>query len=271
MGLSDMKGSPGFDYNEIMREPLLPEGRTCDILGVKIAVTNLHTVIKQLTDHLEEYRGNYVCVTNVHTTVMAHDNKKYLAVQNGGIMAVPDGKPLRLICRRKGFAMASRVAGPDLMPALLKLSEEKGYRHFFFGGTEETLAKLKENLEAQFPKLQIAGTYSPPFKPLSEISKEEMQEVADRINATNPDFVWVGLGAPKQELWMARQKGKVNAVMLGVGAAFDFHAGTMRRAPKWMQEMYLEWLYRLIKDPKHLLGRYLKTNFRFIWLNIMGK
>lgn len=266
-----MIGAPEFDYNRIKRQPLLKKGVTCDILGVKLAVSNMRSVITQLSDHLEEYRGRYVCVTNVHTDVMAHDNPKYGRVQNRAVLAVPDGKPLEYMLRKKGHPEAERIAGPELLPALCALSEEKGYRHFFYGASEETLQKLKTNLMRAFPQLQIAGTYAPPFKALSETSAEEMAAEAARINETRPDYVWVGLGAPKQEFWMARQEGRVNAVMLGVGAAFEFHAGTVKRAPKWVQDLYLEWLYRLLQDPKRLLKRYVTTNVKFLWWNLFPR
>ena len=247
---------------------LLPAGRTCNILGVHIAVTNIHSVMHELTTHLESYRGGYVCVSNVHTTVMAHDNPMYCKVQNESIMAVPDGKPLVFVCHRKGHPEAERVAGPDLMPALLRLSEKKGYRHFFYGSTQETILQLEENLHERYPKLEIAGMYSPPFRPLS---REEDAAIVDQINETAPDFIWVGLGAPKQEDWMYDHRGRIKGVMLGVGAAFDFSAGTAKRAPRWMQECYMEWLYRLMQDPKRLFHRYFTTNVRFVFLNLFRR
>ena len=158
-------------------------------------------------------------------------------------------------------------SGPDLMPEILRVSEEEGYSHYFYGSTEQTLKALEKNLREKYPRLNIAGVYSPPFRKLTE---EEDIETIERINAAKPDFLWVGLGAPKQERWMYEHRGKVNAVMLGVGAAFDFHAGTAKRAPKWMQEFYLEWLYRLIQDPKRLLRRYVRSNAQFIWLILTG-
>ncbi len=253
---------------KVHKSQLLPAGRTCNILGVHIAVTNIHSVMHELTTHLESYRGGYVCVSNVHTTVMAHDNPMYCKVQNESIMAVPDGKPLVFVCHRKGHPEAERVAGPDLMPALLRLSEKKGYRHFFYGSTQETILQLEENLHERYPKLEIAGMYSPPFRPLS---REEDAAIVDQINETAPDFIWVGLGAPKQEDWMYDHRGRIKGVMLGVGAAFDFSAGTAKRAPRWMQECYMEWLYRLMQDPKRLFHRYFTTNVRFVFLNLFHR
>ena len=148
------------------------------------------------------------------------------------------------------------------MPEIFKLSEEQGYRHFFYGSKQSTLDALQKELQKRYPKLNIVGMYSPPFRPLTE--EEDAREVA-MINEAHPDFIWVGLGAPKQENWMAAHKNRVNGLMLGVGAGFDFHAGKVKRAPKWMQELCLEWLFRLMQDPKRLLPRYFDTNMSFIW------
>lgn len=235
---------------------------SCDILGTRIHVTDMEKTIDYLTRNLEELRGEYVCVSNVHTTVTAYREKEYQKVQNGSILNLPDGKPLSMVQRARGFGEAGRVPGPDLMPEVFRLSEKKGYRHYFYGSTEETLSALKKRLKERFPKLEIAGMYSPPFRPLTV---REDEEVIRRINEAKPDFIWVGLGAPKQERWMADHKGKVNGIMLGVGAGFDFHAGTVRRAPQWMQEICMEWLFRIGQDPRRLLPRYLDTNFSFLW------
>lgn len=253
-----------FKYSRQMN---LEAPKCCNILGVDIAVTNMKSVIHFLTGNLERLRGEYVCVSNVHTTVMAYNDPSYCEVQNSAAIAVPDGKPLSLICRVRGYRTAQRVAGPDLMPEILWVSEKEGYTHYFYGSTEHTLDALEKNLRKKYPKLNIVGVYSPPFR---KLTPDEDAEVIERINAAKPDFLWVGLGAPKQERWMYEHRGKINAVMLGVGAAFDFHAGTAKRAPKWMQEFYLEWLYRLIQDPRRLLKRYLRSNVQFIWLILTG-
>ena len=232
---------------------------TCPILNTNIAVTDMKHTVTYLTDNLETLRGKYICVSNVHTTVMSFKDTEYRAIQNGAALALPDGKPLSVVSRRRGFRNARRVPGPDLM---LEMFKQPGYRHFFYGSKEETLEMLKDNLLKMYPDLNIAGMYAPPFRPLSE---EEDAEDIKKINDARPDFIWVGLGAPKQEKWMASHQDKVNGIMLGVGAGFDFHAGTVKRAPKWMQELCLEWFYRLIKDPRRLLKRYLSTNLSFIW------
>lgn len=236
--------------------------RYCRILNTNINVTNMKETVEYLSTNLDELRGNYICVSNVHTTVMSYRDKKYNEVQNGGAMALPDGKPLSIVCRMRGFYDAGRVPGPDLMPEIFKLSKEKHYRHYFYGSTPETLEKLKEKLLERYPWLIIAGMYSPPFRPLTE---EEDAEIIKTINETKPDFIWVALGAPKQEIWMHEHQNKLNGIMLGVGAAFDFSAGTVKRAPDWVQEMCLEWLYRLSQNPKRMFSRYLTTNSSFLF------
>ncbi|MFI3213616.1 MAG: WecB/TagA/CpsF family glycosyltransferase [Eubacteriales bacterium] len=234
----------------------------CEILDTNINVINMKDAVTYISEHLEELKGNYICVSNVHTTVMSYRNEAYRKIQNGGAMALPDGKPLELECKRRGFKDAGRVPGPDLMPNIFALSEETGYTHYFYGSTLETLEKLQQNLVKEFPQLKIVGMYSPPFRPLTE---EEDCEIIQQINDVKADFVWVGLGAPKQEEWMAQHKNKIQSLMIGVGAGFDFHAGTVKRAPYWMQEYCLEWLYRLMQDPKRLLTRYVDTNVSFMY------
>lgn len=233
-----------------------------EILKTKINITTMDEAVSWLEEHLAELSGRYICISNVHTTVTAYRDETYRAVQNGSALSLPDGKPLSIVQRHRGYQNAGRVPGPDLMPEIFALSEKKGYRHYFYGSKQSTLDALKEKLLEKYPKLNIVGMYSPPFRPLTE---EEDHKAVERINAAKPDFVWVGLGAPKQEIWMAEHENRVHGVMIGVGAGFDFHAGTIKRAPKWMQEFCMEWLYRITQDPKRLLWRYLDTNFSFLW------
>ena len=236
--------------------------KRCTILNTNINVTNMDEVLQTLDHCLEEKRGDYICVANVHTTVMAFRDEQYRRIQNESWMTIPDGKPLSLVSRKRGFADAQRVPGPDLMVKVFEASKEKGYRHFFYGSTDQTLRMLRENIEKKYPYVDVVGMYSPPFRLLTA---EEDQQIITMINETHPDFVWVGLGAPKQEIWMAEHKNKIQAIMIGVGAAFDFEAGVVKRAPKWMQEMYLEWLHRILQDPKRLIPRYVSTNAAFLW------
>lgn len=234
----------------------------CRILKTDINVTNMADTISYITTNLDSLRGNYICVSNVHTTVMSFRDAEYRKIQNSGAMALPDGQPLSIVSRMRGHHEARRVPGPDLMPAILKLSEEKGYTHYFYGSTDNTLAELKKSILKDYPGLQIAGMYAPPFR---ELTKEEDEQIVADINAAKPDFIWVALGAPKQEIWMYKHKDRVNGLMIGVGAAFDFIAGTVKRAPMWMQKLCLEWVFRIMQDPKRMIPRYLNTNFAFLY------
>ena len=177
-------------------------------------------------------------------------------------MAIPDGGPLSFIGRKRGYKNMQRTTGPSYMGAILQISSAKRYRHFFYGSTEATLDKLRVWIEEDHPGVLIVGMYSPPFRPLTD---EEDRKIVEQINLAEPDFIWVSLGAPRQEKWMAVHQGKVNGLMIGVGAAFDYFAGNIKRAPEWMQKNSLEWFYRLLQDPKRLFGRYFHTNIKFIW------
>lgn len=235
---------------------------TCEIMGVRIAAIDMEWLLQFTRENISSLSGDYLCVSNVHTTVTAYEDPEYRAVQNGGIMAIPDGGPLSSVGRKRGYAQMQRTTGPSYLEEVLQISGEKGWRHYFYGGTEDTLEKLNAVLAQRYPGVSVAGMYSPPFRPLTE--EEDLQVIAN-IREAQPDFVWVGLGAPKQERWMAEHKGKIPGLMVGVGAAFDYLAGNIERAPQWMQRANLEWLYRLIQDPKRLFKRYLVTNTKFIW------
>ena len=236
---------------------------TCSILGVNIAVTDMKKTISWLEEYFSELSGAYICVSNVHTTVTAYEDENYRAVQNGGRRRSARWKASVSDQPERGFSEAERVTGPDLMGEIFRISAQHGWRHYFYGSTEETLAALREALEKTYPGIAIAGMYSPPFRPLTA---EEDRADVERINEAQADFVWVGLGAPKQERWMAAHKGRVHGLMIGVGAGFDYHAGRLKRAPQWMQRCSLEWLYRLMQDPVRLFKRYLVTNTKYLWL-----
>lgn len=234
----------------------------CTILKTNINVTNMDETIAYITENLDELKGDYICVSNVHTTVMAFRDQDYRMIQNSAAMALPDGQPLSIVSRRRGYAEAKRVPGPDLMPAILDLSQEKGYSHFFYGSTENTLTHLKSQVLSRYPKLNIAGMYAPPFR---DLTREEDEEIVRKINESGADFVWVALGAPKQEKWMYDHRNIIGGLMIGVGAAFDFIAGTVKRAPMWMQKLCLEWVFRIMQNPRRLIPRYLNTNFSFLY------
>lgn len=243
------------------------EIRKCDILGVQIAAINMETVLKYIQGNLKELSGQYICISNVHTTVMSYEDKTYRNIQNHAALALPDGKPLSVLCRKMGFLKADRVTGPDLMEEIFRRSKECGYRHYFYGSKPETLKVLEQKLKEQY-QLDIVGMYAPPFRKMTE---EEDREAVDRINMEEADFVWVALGAPKQEQWMYTHQRKVQGLMIGIGAGVDYFAGNIKRAPIWMQKCSLEWAYRLWQEPKRLFKRYLITNTKFLWLIARGK
>ena len=239
----------------------------CDILGVRIAAVNMDAALEFIKRNLNELKGKYICISNVHTTVMSYEDASYRKIQNEAVLALPDGKPLSVVCEKRGFPDAGRVTGPDLMGEIFKCSSEQGYTHYFYGSMPETLERLREKLEADY-QLPIAGMYAPPFR---ELTEEEDKQAVEQINRAKPDFVWVGLGAPKQERWMYAHQDRVQGLMIGVGAGFDYFAGNIKRAPLWMQKCSLEWLYRLLQDPRRLFKRYLVTNTKFLYLVVKGK
>lgn len=241
----------------------------CPILGVDIAAIDMDWLLAFTKAHVKELSGDYICVSNVHTTVTAWKDEAYRAVQNGGILAIPDGGPLSSTGRKRGYESMRRVTGPDYMLKTIALGLPQGWRHYFYGSTPETLKKMEKALREKYPAIQIAGMYSPPFRALSA---EEDGTIVEKINEAAPDFVWIGLGAPKQEIWMHDHQGRVQGLMVGVGAAFDYTAGNISRAPQWMQKHNLEWLYRLMQDPKRLFKRYFVTNTTYIFeANLRGK
>lgn len=236
--------------------------KKASIMGVNIAVIDMDKLIAYAEKNINDLAGKYLCVGNVHTTVMAYENEEYKKIQNDAVMVIPDGGPLVSVAHKRGYKEMKRTTGPSFMMEMLERSKINGCSHYFYGGSEDTLEKLRKVLEKKYPEAKIAGMYSPPYRELTE--KEENKAIDD-INKANPDFIWVGLGAPKQEKWMAKHQGIVNGFMVGVGAAFDYAAGNIKRAPEWMQKSNMEWFYRLLQDPKRLFKRYLYTNPKFIY------
>ena len=237
--------------------------RKCNVLGVNIACVNMPLFLDFTQNNIKGLKNEYICATNVHTVITAYDDEQYKKVQNTAVAALPDGGPIASYCIKKGFSETKRTTGPDFMGEILKLGLKENYKHFFYGSTKETLTKLKTQLENDYKGINIVGMYSPPFRKLTD---EEDKDIIKMINDASPDFVWIGLGAPKQEIFMYEHKVKIKSLMVGVGAAFDFFAGNIKRAPAWMQKLNLEWLYRLLQDPKRLFARYLYTNTKFIFL-----
>lgn len=247
-----------------MIRPAAPLPGRVEILGVGVSAIDPGEALRQIEGWLESRERRYVCVNTVHSLLCAQDDPVLREVYREAAMVTPDGMPLVWLSRRRGESDVRRVYGPDLMLACCDVFRERGARHYFYGGAEGVPQLLAERLTERYPGLQVAGGYSPPFRTLTEA---EDAAVVDRINEARPDFVWVGLGAPKQDHWMADHVGRLTApVLVGVGAAFDFHAGLKRQAPAWMQERGLEWFFRLLSEPRRLAGRYLAGNSRFVAL-----
>jgi N-acetylglucosaminyldiphosphoundecaprenol N-acetyl-beta-D-mannosaminyltransferase len=225
-----------------------------DVLGVGVNAINLDDAIATIERWIAEGNRNYVCVTGVHGVMECRHDEKLRSIHNESGMTTPDGMPLVWLSRLQGEKRTQRVYGPDLMRKMTAVSQPRGYRHFYYGGAPGVADRLQRELVDTHPELQVVGTYCPPFR---ELRPEEDEAIVQQINASRPDIVWVGLSTPKQEYWMASHLGRINApVMLGVGAAFDFLAGTKRQAPLWMQRSGLEWLFRLGSEPRRLWRRY---------------
>lgn len=228
------------------------------------------TVVRQCRDENIGMAG-YITVNNAHTMIEGLRDSSYQEIINNSFLSIPDGKPLQIVGRLKGNKDISRLFGPTVMGKFIDWGRKDGIRHFFFGSTEENLQKLKLAIEEQYPCAIICGMVSPPFKPMNEWNNEEFIQ---KINEAKPDFIWVGLGAPKQERWMYYNYKNINSgIMFGIGAAFAYLAGDTKHAPQWMKNLALEWLYRLFQEPKRLWKRYLTTIPQFIFfasLELLG-
>ena len=238
-----------------------------NILGVGVSALNMTMALEVIEGWIERREPHYVCVTGVHGVMESQRDENLRRIHNRAGLVTPDGMPLVWLSRLKGFRHVERVYGPDLMLALCERSAAKGYRHFFYGGAEGVPEQLASVLQKRFPGLQVAGTFSPPFRPLTP---EEDDQIIQMINEAAPDIVWVGLSTPKQERWMAEHVGRLTApVLIGVGAAFDFLTGRKPQAPRWMQRAGLEWLFRLLTEPRRLWRRYLINNPLFVALVVL--
>ncbi|WP_157097890.1 WecB/TagA/CpsF family glycosyltransferase [Niabella ginsenosidivorans] len=233
------------------------------LISIDVSIGTYREQLLQLTRLGENHRSSFVCVANVHMLVEAHKDASFAAVVNSADMVTPDGMPLAKGIKLLHGISQERVAGMDLLPDLLSTAGSSGISVFFYGGTRAMLNKTKEYCANHFPLLRVAGLISPPFRPLSE---QEKQEDIAEINASGAGFVFVALGCPKQEKWMAAMHGRVHACMIGIGGALPVMIGLQKRAPVWMQKMSLEWLYRLLQEPKRLFKRYAITNTVFIYL-----
>jgi len=243
----------------------VPYRHRATVISTHVDVLGWDAAIGRIAAWAEARESRYVCFSNVHSVVTAAFDTRFNHVLNDADMCTSDGAPVTWMLRELGARHQPRLNGPDLMWRYLALEASRGGKVYFYGSTPETLKLLKERVEESFPGLQVVGTYSPPFRP--ETLAEDEDDVR-RINDSGAHVVFVGLGCPKQELWMAQHRGRVHAVMMGVGAAFEFHAGVRVRAPQWMQVAGLEWLHRLVHDPQRLWRRYLFTNLPFLVMGI---
>lgn len=235
---------------------------TEDVLGMPIDVVEWQQAIDRIAAWAVARESRYVCITNVHSVVTGTKEDEFGRILKAADMVTPDGAPVAWMLRRLGHRSQERINGPDLMRRYCLQAAHRSESIFLYGSTPETLTRLKAALLGDYPGLKIAGEYSPPFRALTT---EEDQAAVDMINASGAGTVWVSLGCPKQEKWMASHRGRVRAVMIGVGAAFDYHAGTIQRAPLWMQRSGLEWFHRLCSEPRRLWRRYYSTNTAFLW------
>jgi N-acetylglucosaminyldiphosphoundecaprenol N-acetyl-beta-D-mannosaminyltransferase len=231
------------------------------VLSAFIDAVDWSTALSRIGAWAAARESRYVCICNAHSVVTAGQDAAFGTVVAQADMATPDGAPVAWMMRKLGFGAQQRINGPDLMWKYCAEAAQRNESIYLYGGAEETLTVLQAKLATAFPTLQVAGAYSPPFRALTVA---EDAAVVERINASGAGTVWVSLGCPKQELWMAAHRGHIRAVMVGVGAAFDYHAGTIQRAPLWMQHAGLEWLHRLVSEPRRLWRRYLVTNTLFI-------
>jgi N-acetylglucosaminyldiphosphoundecaprenol N-acetyl-beta-D-mannosaminyltransferase len=243
-----------------------------EILGVKVSTIGMRPVVDTIGGWISSNERRSVCACDVHSLVRAQDDQQHRRALNSADLVLPDGVPLVWVGKLRGHGGMERVCGPDLLRAVCARSLETGWSHYFYGGAPGVANLLAGTLAQRFPGLKIVGMLTPPFRPLTA---RERQQTADIISTAAPDIVWIGLGCPKQEQWMLDNVGLYEGVVfIGIGAAFDFETGRVKRAPKWMQSHGLEWLYRLSSEPRRLGKRYLYSVPRFLWevmLELSGK
>lgn len=250
-------------FNAVLKAdaPILCPERA-NVLGVGISVLTLDSAVGAVMGALASGRRGYVCVTGVHGVSEAQDDPAFREVLNQSFLTTPDGMPMVWMGRLQGYSGIDRVYGPDLMLRVCQSSVAAGYSHFFYGGGPGLAEELADTLRRKIPGLRVAGTFTPPFRPLTP---EEDEALVAKVSEARPDIFWVGLSTPKQERFMAEYREKLPArLFFGVGAAFDFHAGRLRQAPRWIQRSGLEWLFRLGCEPRRLWRRYLRNNPLFV-------
>ncbi len=258
-----MKPAP-TPISESLAPSAVPGVRTREILGIPMAMTDYDGAMDVMDDMVETRRRGWVCAAAVHSVMVAQDDPGMRTALTDSVITVPDGMPVVWAANLMGENLPNRVYGPELMQRYCARSAERGLRVWLYGGRDQgALVQLALTLRHSHPGIKIVGGYSPPFRTLTE---DEDDRIAEQINRDKPDVIWVGIGVPKQEKWMVRMRDKLEApVMCAVGAAFDFNAGRVSQAPRWMQERGLEWTYRIAQEPRRLLPRYVYTNPRFMY------
>lgn len=225
-----------------------------NVLGVQISAINMRIAVNEIEGWIEGSEKNYICVTPAHSVMDCYTSPDLYPIFNHSGLTTPDGMSIAWLLKLKGYHYVKRVAGADLFDAVMHYSEHRGWRHYLYGGNSGTPEKLASQLTSKYPDLKIVGVFSPPFR---ELKVYEEAQIIDKINATGPDIVWVGISSPRQERWMSRNIQKLSAsVLIGVGAAFDYLSGEKKRAPSWMQNAGMEWLYRFAMEPRRLWPRY---------------
>jgi N-acetylglucosaminyldiphosphoundecaprenol N-acetyl-beta-D-mannosaminyltransferase len=233
-----------------------------NVLGVGVHAINMQQAIDFLLDAVARRTKGYVCVTGVHGVMEAQKNCRFRSILNESMLTTPDGMPTVWVGKLAGHRSMGRIFGPELMLNLCRDSVRRGVTHFFYGGAPGVAQDLKRSLQSQLPGLQVVGTYTPPFRALS---MKEHFDLVRQVNEAKPDMIWVGLSTPKQERFMAEYLPKFNAIMLGVGAAFDLHTGRMSDSPQWVKNSGMQWAHRLAQDPRRLWKRYAVNNPKFLF------
>lgn len=243
--------------------PERPNAPRANVLGVGVSAINMPDAVRRCENFLHEHRKGYICVTGVHGIMEAQRDAGFCTILNRALLCTPDGMPTVWVGRLQGHREMRRVYGPDFMLELCRSSVQRGCRHFLYGGKPGVVGKLEQRLQALVPGIAIVGTYTPPFRPHTPAEEDGLVSI---LAEARPDIIWVGLSTPKQERFMAGIIDRLQAcLMIGVGAAFDIHAGLLADAPSWMKISGLQWLYRLMKEPRRLGRRYLTNNPQFLW------
>jgi N-acetylglucosaminyldiphosphoundecaprenol N-acetyl-beta-D-mannosaminyltransferase len=233
-----------------------------DLLGVRVDAVDLHEAASTIEQWIERRERRYVCLANAHGIMECHRDPELRRIYNDAGLSVPDGMPLVWLSWTHGLRGAGRVYGPELVEEMCRRSESRGYRHYLYGGADGVAERLAARLRGRFPRAEIAGWRTPPFR---DLTTEEEETVLRGIEASGADLVWVGLGTGKQDRFLSRHHRRLPGIAIGVGAAFDFLSGTKRQAPRWMRQSGLEWLFRLAAEPRRLWRRYLLDNPEFLW------